>query len=182
MSRILGLMFVLWACCSASATTLQQLSIEEMTENSTAIVRARVTSSSASFTGSTIYTHYKLDITETWKGAPATEVMLPGGVTAGFRQSFPGVPQLQVGSEYVLFLWTSAAGITHLVGLSQGVFDLSAQSDGSMLVSRPEIGETILDSAGRQVKDRAIRMRFADMKARVDQNVGAGAARARVPK
>jgi len=170
MSRFLGLIVVLWACCSAAAATLQQLSMDQMTQSATAIVRARVTGSSASFTGSTIYTHYKLQISETWKGVPGTEVMLPGGVSGGFRQSFPGVPTLQTGAEYVLFLWkSSTTGITHIVGLTQGIFNVTPQADGSIQVGRPAIGETMLDPAGHPARDHAVQMQLTDMKARVAQ-------------
>src|SRR5438270_3614462 len=128
MCKIATLMLLVLATGSAPAATLQQLSMDQMTQSASAIVRARVTGSSASFTGSTIYTHYKLEILETWKGFPAAAVMLPGGVANGYRQSFPGVPELQTGSEYVLFLWTSSTGITHLVGLGQGLFNVAHQS------------------------------------------------------
>src|ERR1700689_3728669 len=132
MNRVIGPILVFWAFGSGAAATLQQLSMDQMTQRSTAIVRARVTGSSASLTGSTIYTHYKLQISETWKGVPGTEVMLPGGVAGGYRQSFPGVPSLQTGAEYVLFLWkSSSTGITHVVGLSQGIFSITQQDDGS---------------------------------------------------
>src|SRR5580698_1807744 len=125
MSRFLGLIVLFSACCSAGAATLQQLSLDQITQSATAIVRARVTGSSASFTGSTIYTHYKLQVSEVWKGSGATEVVLPGGVAGGYRQSFPGVPVLNTGAEYVLFLWRSGStGITHLVGLTQGLFNV----------------------------------------------------------
>ena len=89
-------------CLSASAVTLQQLSTDEMTQNATAIVRARVTGTSASLTGSTIYTHYKLQVSETWKGAATSDVVLPGGVASGYRQTFPGVPQLKTGSVKII--------------------------------------------------------------------------------
>jgi len=139
-----------------------------MTQSATAIARARVTGSSASFTGSTIYTHYKLQIAETWKGSPGTEVMLPGGVAGGYRQSFPGVPSLQTGAEYVLYLWkSSTTGITHIVGLSQGIFEVTRQADGSFQVARDKIGETMLDATGHLVRDQAIRMPLADLKTRV---------------
>src|ERR1035438_1920110 len=92
MSKFFGLILVLWLCSAAAAATLQQLSLDQMTQSATAIIRARVTGSSASFTGSTIYTHYKLQVTETWKGFSTTDVVLPGGVAGGYRQSFPGVP------------------------------------------------------------------------------------------
>jgi hypothetical protein len=174
MSKLLGLIVVLWACCSAAAATLQQLSLDQMTQSATAIVRARVTGSSASLTGSTIYTHYKLQISETWKGAPGAEVMIPGGVAGGYRQSFPGMPALQTGAEYVLFLWKSSkTGITHVVGLSQGIFNITPQADGSLEVSRPVIGETMLDANGRPVRDHAVQMQLSELKARAVQT-GAG--------
>lgn len=174
MNRIPGLiLFFLWACCSSGAATLQQLSMDQLAQSATAIVRARVTSSSPGFTGSTIYTHYKLQVSEVWKGAAQTEVMLPGGVAGGYRQSFPGVPGLQVGSEYVLFLWRSSrTGITHLVGLSQGLFSVVPQPDGSLNASRPRIGEGMFDATGRQVRDQAIQVKLTDMKGQVSAVIG----------
>jgi len=168
----MGLAIAALVCQAVPAATLQQLSVDQMTSAATAIVRARVTSSSASFTGSTIDTHYKLQVTESWKGFTPVEVMVPGGVASGYRQSFPGVPQLTVGTEYLMFLWTSSStGITHLVGLSQGLFNLSAQSDGSTLATRPLIGETILDDLGRNVTDHAVTMPLTQMKTQVAQTL-----------
>ncbi len=139
-----------------------------MSQAATAVVRAKVTSASARFTGSTIYTHYQLQVTENWKGFNPTEVAVPGGVANGYRQNFPGMPQLVVGSEYVMFLWTSSTtGITHLVGLSQGLFNLSSQPDGSTLAVRPLIGEMILDAQGRRVTDQAVQMNVASLKSQV---------------
>lgn len=177
MFRTLGLIVVLGLGGSAwfplNAATLQQLNLDQMAQSATAIVRARVTGSSASFTGSTIYTHYKLQTSETWKGAPAAEVMLPGGVAGGYRQSFPGVPALQTGTEYVLFLWKSSkTGITQVVGLSQGILNVTALQNGSFQVDRPAIGETMLDAAGHQVKDQSIQMRLSDLKTRIAAGAG----------
>jgi hypothetical protein len=166
MARVLSI--ALLFCAAASAVTLRQMSMDEMTASATAIVRARVTGSSASRIGSTIYTHYKLQVTETWKGVAPAEVLLPGGTASGLRQSFPGVPQLQTGSEYVLFLWTSSStGITHIVGFSQGIFNVSQQADGSILASRPAAGETMHDATGREVRDQPVTMALTGMKARV---------------
>jgi hypothetical protein len=168
MHKAFVVILTFWACGAAPAATLQQLTLDQMAQDATTIVKARVTGSSASFTGATIYTHYKLQVSEVWKGSGASEVMLPGGVAGGYRQSFPGVPALKTGAEYVLFLWTSAStGITHLVGLTQGLYDVTTQADGSVLVSRPRIGETMLDLTGREVKDQAVRMNLAAMKTRV---------------
>ena len=160
------------------AATLVQLSMNEMAQQATAIVRARVVSSSASFTGSTIYTHYKLQVTETWKaaqGAAPAEIMVPGGVANGYRQSFPGAPLLHAGSEYVLFLWTSQAGITHIIGLTQGLFNVATQTNGSVQATRQPSGETMLDASGWQVEDRGLQMGLADLKAGVAQALSAAA-------
>jgi hypothetical protein len=178
MSKLLALITVVWGAAFCEAATLEQLSLDQMTQSATSIVRARVTGSSASLTGSTIYTHYKLQVTELWKGFGAQEVMIPGGTASGLRQSFPGMPDLQIGSEYVLFLWTSAStGITHLVGLNQGLFTVTQLSDGSLQVSRTAVSENMFDASGRPVKDQPVQMRLSDMKSRVGTTVPAGANR-----
>ena len=168
MSRALGIVAFLCACCVAPGATLRQLSLAQLGQSATSVVRARVTSSTASFTGATIYTHYKLQISETWKGTAPAEVVLPGGVAAGYRQSFPGVPTLQTGSEYVLYLWQSpTTGITHIVGFSQGIFNITQQSDGALQVGRARIGETMLDANGHPVRDQAIQMPLSALRNQV---------------
>jgi hypothetical protein len=167
--RVSILAFVLAA--TASAATLRQLSLDQMTQSATAIVRAKVTGSSTNLNGSTIYTHYRLSVTDTLKGTAPTEVALPGGVSGRLRQSFPGVPQLATGTEYVLFLWTApSTGIVHIIGLSQGLFNVTTQSDGSTQVARARIGETMHDSSGNPVQDHAIQMKLSDLKLRVLRN------------
>lgn len=178
MYRVLRFLGALLVCCVAPCATLQQLSLNQMSQAATSIVRARVTGSTASFTGSTIYTHYSLHVTESWKGFAPTEVLVPGGVANGKRQAFPGVPELRAGIEYVLFLWTSSeTGITHIVGLQQGLFNLSEQTDGSTLAIRPLIGEVILDSQGRRVPDHAVSLPVSSLRSQVSHALIAGAAK-----
>jgi hypothetical protein len=176
MSRVLSFLIALFLCCAAaSAVTLQQLSVDQMTQSATAIVRARVTASSASLTGATVYTHYSLHVTESWKGFTPAEVMVPGGIANGQRQSFPGVPQLAVGTEYLMFLWTSSTtGVTHLVGLSQGLFNLTQQPDGSTLAIRPLVGEMMLDASGRKVVDQAVQLPLTSMRSQVRHTLATG--------
>jgi hypothetical protein len=157
---------------AAPAATLQYLTLDQISQSATAIVRAKVTASSASFTGKTIYTHYKLQVSEAWKGS-ATELMLPGGVAGGFRQSFPGVPELQVGSEYVMYLWTSkVTGITQLVGLTQGLFNVSASTTSNALVWRPANADSLLDANLRPLTDQPVSMTLSAMKSRVIAAMG----------
>lgn len=172
MPRTLRLIAFFFAAIAAHAATLQQLSLDQMSQFATAVVRAHVIGSSATVsttTGSpTIYTHYKLDVSEVWKGSAAAEVMLPGGDVNGMKQTFPGVPALRVGAEYVLFLWKSpSTGIMHTVGLTQGIFETTARSDGSIMVGRRRSGELMLDASGHRVTDQAISMKLEDLKTRV---------------
>lgn len=158
------------------AATLERLSLDEMTQKSTAIVRGRVTGSYAAQRGSMIYTHYQVDVSERWKGADTggTEIVVPGGVAGGLRQAFSGVPRLGTGREYVLFLWTGPSGLTHLIGLSQGVFDLSRDAGGEWTAYRPASSEVMLDRDGNPVRDRAVTLRLNDLRQRVGRGTGTG--------
>jgi hypothetical protein len=165
------LLFAVIAPIVGDAATLQQLSMDQMNQLATSVVRARVIGSSADFVATagspTIYTHYKLAVSEVWKGVATTEVELPGGDVNGVKQSFPGVPELRVGGEYVLYLWKSpSTGIVHTLGLTQGIFEIATGADGSVVASRKQSGEAMLDASGHRVSDRAISMKLADLRSR----------------
>jgi hypothetical protein len=159
---------------SVSATTLEQLTLDEMAQKSTAIVRARVTGSHAGRRGTDIYTYFQFQVSETWKSSdqPNSEVAVPGGVVDGIRQSVSGAPELKPGHEYVLFLWTSRSGLTQVMGLSQGLFKLSEESSGGgsgTLVQRSAASELMLNRSGFPVDDHAVTMPLQDLRARVQQ-------------
>ncbi|HWR52519.1 MAG TPA: hypothetical protein VN428_15520 [Bryobacteraceae bacterium] len=162
------------------AATLEQLSLEDMVRKSSAIVRARVAGSYAALNRDVIYTHYELQVLDRWKGPEAArlDVVLPGGVAGGRRQTFAGAPQLAPGQEYVLFLWTGPSGRTHVIGLSQGVFDVKRGDDGEIQAFRGANADLMLDRAGRPVRDVAMTLRLGDFRQRVTRIMGRpGAAR-----
>ena len=155
------------------ATTLEQLTLDDMARKSTEIVRARVTGSHTGMRGTSIFTFFQLQILENWKGQTVTEVAIPGGVADGVRQAVSGAPELKTGQEYVLFLWTSRSGLTQVIGLSQGVFRLSEEGSGggsrASVAQRPAASELMLDRSGRPVEDHAVSMPLRDLQARVRQ-------------
>ena len=155
------------------AATLEKMGLEEMAQKSTAIVRARVTGSYAAAHGSLIYTHYTVQVAERWKGndAATLDIVVPGGAAAGLRQSFPGAPRLTSGKDYVLFLWTGPSGLTHIMGLSQGLFNLKTDEKGELVASRAAAGELILDAAGRPVKDEAVTLQLNVLRTRISRAV-----------
>jgi hypothetical protein len=142
------------ALCFAPAwgATLELLSLNDLIVKSTTIVQAQVTGSSASFTGTVIYTHYKVSVLAQWKGPTqsAIDVMVPGGTANGMRQTVPGVPQLVTGRQYVLFLWTSNQGRTYTMGFTQGVFNLTGAS-GNLTAAQTPATETMLAPGTGQV-------------------------------
>jgi hypothetical protein len=160
----------------ASAATLEKLTLDEMVQKSTAIVRGQVLSSSAAAHGSLIYTHYRIQVTERWKGAEAgvMDVVVPGGTANGMRQNFAGAPSLARGGEYVLFLWTGPSGLTHVVGLTQGLFSVRRDPKGDAVAWRGATGEPMLDGSGRLVKDAPMLFRLGELSGRVARSQGGG--------
>jgi hypothetical protein len=157
------------------AATLEKLSLDEMAQKSTAIVRGRVLSSYSAQHGPLIYTHYRVQISETWKGAAAADVdvVVPGGAVRGLRQTFSGAPVLAPNDEYVLFLWTGASGLTRVIGLTQGMFSVTKGASGEALAVRPAAAEAMIDRAtGRPVRDEGLTLRIGDLR----QHVAASAA------
>ncbi len=154
------------------AATLEQLSFDEMVEKSTAIVRGRVVGSYTTTKGSLIYTHYRVLVSERWKGPAASEadLVVPGGTMGSLRQSFAGAPKLAQGSDYVFFLWTARSGLTHIIGLTQGLFDVKADAKGATLAVRGTSGETMLDrSTGKPVNEEALSLSMAELNTRISR-------------
>lgn len=168
MVQRLRLTIVLLAACVANAATLVQLSLDDLNQKATAVVRARVTGVSVSATGSTVYTHYQLSTVEVLKGQALPEVMLPGGQYGRLKQDFPGVPELKVGTEYVLFLWVSpSTGAIHPLGLTQGIFETSTLPDGTVVAARNASGEAMLDATGQRIADQSVSLKLADLRSRL---------------
>jgi|HubBroStandDraft_1064217.scaffolds.fasta_scaffold466799_1 hypothetical protein len=152
---------------TASATTLLKMSMNDLILQSTSIVRARITGSRSVSVGHDIYTYYQLQVSETLKvnGILPAEVAVPGGVYGNLRQIGIGSPSFTQGQEYVLFLWTSRTGMTQVIGLSQGLFNLTRDASGETVLKRPAIADQMLDKAGNQVTDTPVTITWSDFRA-----------------
>jgi hypothetical protein len=153
------------------AATLERLSIDDMSQKSTVIIRGRINSCTGEQKGSGIFTRCRVSVTERWKGTAAAQIdfFVPGGTARGFTQVFTGTPNLASGSEYVLFLWAGRSGGLQVIGLSQGVFDV--KSEGTT-VKREPTTERMLNAAGQPIKDEGVEMSVAALKQRVQRAVG----------
>jgi hypothetical protein len=150
--------------------TLQQLTMDDLIAQSTAIVRGTVVDSWAALTGSVIYTHYKIQVSESFKGLrqSSVEVVVAGGVVNNLSQSFSGSPKLNKGDQFVLFLWTSRAGLTQIMGLTQGLFAIAPGASTDPMATRAATRELMLDPKTAQpVKDAVLSMRLSDLRSRI---------------
>jgi len=173
-----------WIACLGAATTgrgttLEQLSLNDMIVKSTTIVHAKVTASSGTFRGVDVYTLYQLQVIETLKplgvqNATRLEVAVPGGTAKGVRQSVPGSPNLTIGGDYVLFLWSGPNTLTQIIGLSQGLFQMTQDAAGNQIVVRPAATEITLDKGGAPVADQGLTFRWNDLRSQVRKTLGAG--------
>ncbi len=159
--------------------TLERLSMDDMIAKSSAIVRGKVTNSWAAFTGSVIYTHYTVQVSEQLKGAggDSVEVVVPGGVLNNLRQSFSGAPTFNIGDQYVFFLWTSKAGLTQVLGLTQGLFQLAHDGAADPMATRSATRELMLDArTGRPVKDQTLVMHMSELRSLIASRLGSSQA------
>lgn len=176
--QLAAFIFGLSVCMPAFAATLEKLTIEQMAQQSTMIVRGRVTGCSGETRGAVIYTRCGVAVNETWKGAPKSTVdfIVPGGRVQNLTQTFTGAPKFNANEQYVLFLWVGRSGVPQIIGLSQGVFDVSFTSTGAPVVRREASTERIVDSKGKSMKDEAVSMSVTDLRLQVNRAlVGDGA-------
>ena len=178
--RHFRLALVLTFAMPLQCATLERLSLDDMITKSSSIVRGKVSSSYAAFSGPVVYTHYVIQVSERFKGAAAgdqVEVLVPGGAVKGQRQSFAGTPSLTGESEYVFFLWTSRSGLTQLIGLTQGLFSVSADTSGDPFATRAATRELMLDSSsGQPVKDQTLKMHLSELRSRISRTLATAGA------
>lgn len=176
MRRLILLAVAATCMTSLPGSTLQRLSLNDMILKSSVIVRGTIQpGTSAALRGPIIYTHYQLSVTTAFKGAPGAsiDVAVPGGALNGIQQPVAGAPTLTPGQDYVFFLWTSKSGLTQVIGLSQGLFNVTTNSQGQAIVSRGAASATMLDSSGQAIADSNLQMPLAQLIGKI-QSVLAG--------
>ena len=158
------------------SATLERLSLDEMIAKSTSIVRGKVTAKWAAAAGPAIFTHYTVKVSERLKGnaGDSVEFVVPGGEFNGVRQFFSGAPVLASGDDYVFFLYTGRSGTTMILGLTQGLFAVPANSGSDPSATRAATRELMLDpETGQPVKDETLTMHLSELRTRIVQRLRA---------
>lgn len=176
-------LLVLWIVGTAllSAATLEQLSLDTIIQKSTGIVDGTVTDVSTELRGPVVYTRYRIRVSERYKGAAGAhmDVFVPGGRYGTLTQTFPGSPVLAKGQEYLLFLWAGKSGMSQVIGLSQGLFDIKREISGEVMVVRQAAEATVLDSSGKLVEDTPVSLRLREMVDRIQRTLAGGSQKAK---
>jgi hypothetical protein len=102
-------------------------------------------------------------------------VQVPGGTVGGLQQNVAGAPQLVLGGQYVLFLWTGPSGANYPLGLSQGVLDVSSDAAGNTIVTTQSSEALALNPASSAAASQgSLQMKLADFAARVSSALKGG--------
>lgn len=150
------------------ATTLQQLSMDEMIQKSTSVVRGRIMGVSVTSRSGDIFTVYQVRVLESLKGSSqpgqSVEISVPGGELNGVRQPVAGAPSFTTGDDYVLFLWKGRSGVNQVMGLSQGMYSVKQDGTGNAVLLRPATTETMVDKSGTLIKDQPSMMKLSELR------------------
>lgn len=176
--RFRSLFCILWLAGSLAATTVEPMSVERLTGQSSLIVRGSAGESWVEWdeAGTLMYTYTRFAVTQTWKGAVAESVVVkqPGGSDGRYTQRVSGVRHLRAGEENVLFLTrgTSGDGSYFVTGLMQGNFRVRRAAGGERVASNGIAGVSEYDRASGAVRAyRGARLPLAELEARVRRAV-----------
>ena len=95
----------------------------------------------------------------------------PGGAANRYAADLRGSADANAGQDYVLFLWTSKSGLTQVIGLSQGLFVVTTNASGQLMVTRAASTERMVNATGQPVT----RYQYADAVERSAQPDSEGA-------
>ncbi|HZE20246.1 MAG TPA: hypothetical protein VE402_09015 [Candidatus Angelobacter sp.] len=141
---------------AAFATTVQKLSLQDLTKRSESIVMARVTDAVSAWDAGhkEIYTTYTLQILNAVKGRKGESTVTIrqiGGTVDNIASIVPGMPSFKRGEQVVVFLTQKdAAGYPWVMGLQQGKYTV-VEKDGAKFV-RNDLADTELMLNGKKVQ------------------------------
>jgi hypothetical protein len=182
---IILLLVVMLALCvgtgaTASATTLERMSIAKMTQHAQLVVRAQCLANSVAWDRGEIWTFTSFEVEDSWKGAPIgaaqqVTVRLLGGSVGNLTSTVSGVPRFRPGEEVILFLQTTTRGDFSIVSWVQGTFRIhrDTRSDSEIVVQDIAAFDTY-DPATRQFDAEGIRnLSVAALRLRVQSALAA---------
>ena len=148
-----------WISIPAWATTMKELTLEQIVEHSQAIVHGEVQDSTCRWNdgNSLIVTDTRIQVATMIKGTQEAVITVtqPGGTVGNIRMEVPGAHAYLPGSEVVLCL-SKLNGELQVVGLDQGRFDVEEdpRTESKWIRSRHSaLRIKMQEKAGRSASD-----------------------------
>jgi hypothetical protein len=160
------------------ATVALKLDVATLTEKSELILIGKVDSSTAKWDAAKtgIWTHHDVTVSETLKGKheKTRDVVIRGGVVGEVGQAVAGSGNLEIGAEYLFFLWKDDDGRYRLQGMAQGAFEIS-EREGVKYAANSLSGMTIVDAKTlKPSRDKAdklpLELKLSELKKQVADN------------
>jgi len=124
----LAVLLGLWTTTAAHATTMVRLSLEQLSQASSSIVRGRVLDQESGWNAAhtQIVTLTTIAVDQVWKGHPPAQIMIEqlGGKAGHIREYVAGSVHFLPQATYVLFLEPATTDSTRylVVGMTQGAY------------------------------------------------------------
>ena len=157
------------AAASSPATTVEELSFDEIVATSSSIVHGKVVRSWAGWDPEhvTIWTHYQIQVEDALKGG-ARQILTvsePGGEIDGMHVQVVGAPRYEIGEEVVVFAVPTPLGYLRTSGWGQGKFSVRASSaaPSGRQVRSAISGVKLVDSAPAAKSEAPVRLDGADL-------------------
>ncbi len=135
-TSLLAFLIAVFVCASASAATVPEMTIEELTYASDSVVVGQVVSVSAKVEGRWVVSTISIAVEDVWKGKSVDmlEIKQRGGRTAELATVVPGMPNYAIGERAVLFLEARDDGRFVVTGLAQGKRTIAKAPNGTNVV------------------------------------------------
>jgi hypothetical protein len=132
------------AASSVAATVVLPIEFRELVRSAHAIVHGRVVDIRSDWVDGrrAVETFVTIDATEYLKGGLGDRITIkvPGGQLGRYRTVFVGAPEFSEGDEVVLFLKSNGTAYPFIIGLTQGLFRVTAApGSNERLVTPPAI-------------------------------------------
>jgi len=155
----------------AESTTLEQLSLTQLTSAAASVVHAKCTGNQALWHGGEIWTVTSFRVLGNWKGNSPREihVWMIGGRVGPVLSYVPGAPRFRIGEEAVLFLEPARSGDLSITAWGEGTFRIRRDPHtGEMLVTQDTAITPNFDPSAQKFYATGIRdWPLAKLKARV---------------
>ena len=158
--RLLVIFSVLFILPAIRATTLAQLSLEQLTAAADGVARVRCAGVESRWENGAIWTVTTLDVMEPMKGDLPSQVTvrLPGGKVGPFTAAVDGTPKFRSGEEAIIFLERMRAGGYSVAGWVEGTFRIAFDAKSNReIVTQDSSNFAVFDAATRTFRTEGIR-------------------------